>query len=257
MWFGFGRCFPQVFITFRGGHRGTRDHRRGVPMAGWWHRAGLRRCSSPSTAASGSPSEAMLPTQGHVPPRASADHPPAEEGRVRSHQADVGGGGPGRSARRILSAENGAVTSTANAYCAALGILVPRIEDARSGPDANYYSLLLVSLLERGGPLTLEGAASRFEEAGVVARARGAPFTQQCRPARPTIYRDGNHYAFDPYEMKPTSGRFDSALLPCGHKNLSAWLVGLSQMYSRRHAFRQKLTRAMESLGASLSVEAA
>ena len=34
-------------------------------------------------------------------------------------------------------------------------------------PDANYYGLLLVALLERGGPLTLEEGALRFEEAGV------------------------------------------------------------------------------------------
>lgn len=36
-----------------------------------------------------------------------------------------------------------------------------------SSPDANYYGLLLVALLERGAPLTLEQAAVRFEEAGV------------------------------------------------------------------------------------------
>ena len=37
------------------------------------------------------------------------------------------------------------------------------------------------------------------------------------------------------------------------HKDLSAWLVGLRQTHSRRHAFREEVTRAMESLGASLS----
>ncbi|MGH9141184.1 MAG: hypothetical protein ACRD3J_15270 [Thermoanaerobaculia bacterium] len=34
-------------------------------------------------------------------------------------------------------------------------------------------------------------------------------------------------------------------------KDLSAWLMGLRQTYSRRHAFRQELMRAMESLGVS------
>lgn len=29
--------------------------------------------------------------------------------------------------------------TTSNAYCAALGINPPRIEEARSSPDANYY----------------------------------------------------------------------------------------------------------------------
>ena len=54
-----------------------------------------------------------------------------------------------------------------NPYCVALGIPVPRVETACSSPDAKYYGLLLVALLERGAPLTLEEAALRFEEAGV------------------------------------------------------------------------------------------
>ena len=47
------------------------------------------------------------------------------------------------------------MTSTPNAYCAALGITAPRLEDAKSSPDANYYSLLIIALLERGVPMTL------------------------------------------------------------------------------------------------------
>jgi hypothetical protein len=38
------------------------------------------------------------------------------------------------------------------------------------------------------------------------------------------------------------------------HKDLSAWMVGLRRTYSRRHAFKEELTRAMESVGASVSV---
>jgi hypothetical protein len=34
-----------------------------------------------------------------------------------------------------------------------------------------------------------------------------------------------------------------------GGKHLSAWMLGLQQTYSRRHAFREELRRAMESLG--------
>ena len=59
------------------------------------------------------------------------------------------------------------MTSTNNAYCAALGIPVPRMEDALPSTDVNFYSLLLVALLERGAPMTLEDVAVRFEEAGV------------------------------------------------------------------------------------------
>lgn len=48
------------------------------------------------------------------------------------------------------------MTTSSNAYCAVLGIRAPRVEDAKSSPDANYYSLLLVALLEQGEPMTLE-----------------------------------------------------------------------------------------------------
>ena len=49
-----------------------------------------------------------------------------------------------------------------NAYCAALGIPVPRVEDAMRSSDATFYSLLIVALLECGGPLTLENRVSAF-----------------------------------------------------------------------------------------------
>jgi hypothetical protein len=43
-----------------------------------------------------------------------------------------------------------------------------------------------------------------------------------------------------------------AALAPAGSdKELSAWVMGLRQTYSRRHAFREELRRAMESLGMS------
>ena len=106
------------------------------------------------------------------------------------------------------------MTSSTNPYCAALGIPVPRIEDARSSPDANYYGLLLVALLERGGPLTLEEVASRFAEAGV-ARAREALVSlKRCKPARPPIYRDGNHYALDPHDDEADLWAFRLGLRP-------------------------------------------
>lgn len=58
------------------------------------------------------------------------------------------------------------MTSRSNPYCAALGIQVPRIEDARSSVAANYYSLLLVALLERGKSLTLEEVAVSDRQTG-------------------------------------------------------------------------------------------
>jgi hypothetical protein len=91
------------------------------------------------------------------------------------------------------------VTNT-NPYCAALGIPVPRVETACSSPDANYYGLLLVALLERGAPLTLEQAAVRFEEAGVAPAPEALASLKRCKPARPPIYRDGEHYSLDPHD---------------------------------------------------------
>jgi hypothetical protein len=42
------------------------------------------------------------------------------------------------------------------------------------------------------------------------------------------------------------------ALAPAaGGEDLSAWMMGLRQTYSRRHAFREELRRAMEGLGIS------
>jgi hypothetical protein len=42
------------------------------------------------------------------------------------------------------------------------------------------------------------------------------------------------------------------ALAPAGgDKDLSKWMMGLRHTYSRRHAFREELRRAMASLGVS------
>jgi len=93
------------------------------------------------------------------------------------------------------------VTTTSNAYCAALGISPPRIEEAKSSPDANYYSLLIIALLERGAPMTLEDAAARFATAGVTSNAEEAlAALKRCKPARAPIYRDGDFYALDPHD---------------------------------------------------------
>ena len=43
-----------------------------------------------------------------------------------------------------------------------------------------------------------------------------------------------------------------AALAPAGSdKDLCTWMMGLRHTYSRRHAFREELRRAMESLGVS------
>lgn len=99
-------------------------------------------------------------------------------------------------------------------YCAALGIPVPRVETACSSPDANYYGLLLVALLERGAPLTLEQAAVRFEEAGVAPAAEALASLKRCKPGRPPIYRDGEHYSLDPHDDEADLWAFRLGLRP-------------------------------------------
>ena len=101
-----------------------------------------------------------------------------------------------------------------NAYCKALGIRVPRLETAMKAPDANYYSLLIVALLERGEPITLEEAATRFEEAGVAPFGRALASLKHCQPGRPPIYRDANLYALDPHDQEADLWAFRLRLRP-------------------------------------------
>ena len=83
--------------------------------------------------------------------------------------------------------EDAAVTRSSNAYCAALGIRVPRVEDAMTSAGANYYRLLVVALLERGAPMTLDEVAVRFEEAGVASAREALASLKRCKPARAPI----------------------------------------------------------------------
>ncbi len=107
------------------------------------------------------------------------------------------------------------MTSTPNAYCVALGITVPRLEDAKSSPDANYYSLLIIALLERGVPMTLGDVSARFAAAGVAPTAADALASlKRCKPARAPIYRDGDHYALDPHDDEVSFWLFRLGLRP-------------------------------------------
>ncbi len=106
------------------------------------------------------------------------------------------------------------MTSTANPYCEALGIKVPNLEKARESRDANYYSLLIVVLLERGQPVTLAEVAQRFEEAGVAPATGALASLKRCKPGRPPIYRDGDLYALDPYDAQADLWAFRLGLRP-------------------------------------------
>src|SRR3990172_5231056 len=101
-----------------------------------------------------------------------------------------------------------------NPYCQALGIEVPRLEAAKHSPDANVYSLLIVALLELGRPITLEEAAARMAEAGIVPAGPALASLKRCRPARPPIYRDGDRYALDPHDDEADLWAFRLGLRP-------------------------------------------
>ena len=89
-----------------------------------------------------------------------------------------------------------------NSYCEALGINVPVFEDVKDHREANVYTLLIVALLERGEPMTLAEVSDRFAEAGVAPAESALRSLKRCRPARNPVYRDGDHYALDPYDEK-------------------------------------------------------
>lgn len=87
-----------------------------------------------------------------------------------------------------------------NSYCEALGIEVPRLERVRDHPEATTFALLIVALLEGGGPMTLMEVAERFEQAGAGGVDAALRALQRCRPARPPVWRDGDRYGLDPHD---------------------------------------------------------
>ena len=101
-----------------------------------------------------------------------------------------------------------------NAYCDALGIDSPSVEAAAHSRDANYYSLLIAVLLERGGPVTLEDAARRIATAGIGAAENVLDSLKRCKPARPPVYRHGDQYALDPYHDEGSLWAFRLGLKP-------------------------------------------
>ncbi len=104
--------------------------------------------------------------------------------------------------------------TTPNAYCEALGISPPRLEQARRSPDANTYSLLIAVLLAHGAPLTLVEAARRFEAAGIAPADQALRSLRRCKPGRPPIYRDGDLYALDPHDAETDLWAFRLGLRP-------------------------------------------
>ena len=107
-----------------------------------------------------------------------------------------------------------------NPYCDALGIRIPKLEVAKDNRDANYYSLLIVALLERGEPITLQEVAERFEEAGVAPAANALASLKRCKPGRAPICRDGDLYALDPHDAEADLWAFRLGLRPANAASL-------------------------------------
>lgn len=101
-----------------------------------------------------------------------------------------------------------------NRYCEALGIDPPALESAREHSAATPYSLLIVALFERGGPMTLEEVAARFAEASIAPADEALRSLKRCRPARAPVYRHGDHYELDPYDRDADLWLFRLGLRP-------------------------------------------
>lgn len=84
-----------------------------------------------------------------------------------------------------------------NAWCEELGVARPTVEALAMRPDAGTFGLLVVALLERGGPMTLEEVAERFAEARVADRSAALLSLKRCRPARAPVWRRGDRYHLD------------------------------------------------------------
>jgi len=81
-----------------------------------------------------------------------------------------------------------------------LGIAPPTLEQVKGHSEANTFTLLMVALLERGAPMTLEEVAQRFAAVGVASSGQALRSLKRCKPARPPIYRVGARYCLDPYD---------------------------------------------------------
>jgi hypothetical protein len=87
-----------------------------------------------------------------------------------------------------------------NTYCAALRIETPSLARVRDHPEAGTYALLIVALLEHGGPMTLGEVAGRFQQVGVQPACAARLSLKHCRPARAPVYRTGDTYELDVHD---------------------------------------------------------
>lgn len=101
-----------------------------------------------------------------------------------------------------------------NTYQDVLKISGVRLEAVKEHPEASNYTLLIVALIERGGPMTLLEVAARFAAAGVAPADEALAGLRRCRPARAPVHRDGEHYSLDPYDADADLWAFRLGLRP-------------------------------------------
>jgi hypothetical protein len=106
-----------------------------------------------------------------------------------------------------------------NRYCETLGIEVPTLEQVvgkrlHTGGPPTVFGLLVVALLERGQPMTLEAVAERLERAGAGPAEQVLRSLRRCRPARDPVYRDGDDYGLDPHSYELDLLAFTYGLRP-------------------------------------------
>lgn len=84
-------------------------------------------------------------------------------------------------------------------WCETLGIEVPDLRKVvDSHPRMPTYQRLVVALLERGAPMTLDEVAARFEAVGLGPAERSRRSLARCRPATAPVVKVGDRYAIDP-----------------------------------------------------------
>lgn len=105
-----------------------------------------------------------------------------------------------------------AVQAGPNAYCERLGVPVPRLEDMLASKRLNVREAMIVALLERGGPMTLEELAHRLDSAGVESQSgdmahsirkawRGLPPVVKDRDERYSLDLASRDLIFLPYRL--------------------------------------------------------
>ena len=83
------------------------------------------------------------------------------------------------------------VASETNHYCARLSLPAPRVEDFVGARNAKLFDLLVVAIIEHGGPISLEAVAKRLVAAGAQAATGNMVYSlKKAWHGMEPVYRD-------------------------------------------------------------------